>query len=288
MLGIGLLCISFSAIFVKLAGINGLSAAFYRVTIAGLVLFPVFVLKCKKKFQVKEIVPAVLCGVFFATDVSLWHVSIMQTDASVATLLGNLAPLWTGILGYFFYKIKPSKYYWLGLFVAMNGVVMLLGYSEVLRFEVNTGFFLSIAASVFYALYILTSNVVRQRIDTLSFMMFTIAGSVGASFVYCIVMGAPLWGFSTQTWLSLTGMGIVSHTMGWMAINYALGYIPSTEASIVLLSQSVLTALLASIILGEVLAYYQITGGVIVLLGIVIVYMKRSRPQPSAAAANEM
>lgn len=178
MLIIGLFCIAFSAIFVKIAAINGLSAAFYRVTIAAIALFPFFLWKRQRNLDKKSVLLAVLCGVFFASDLSLWNVSIMKTDASIATLLGNLAPLWTGILGYFFYKLKPSKAYWIGLFVAMNGVIILLGYSKILAFEVNAGFFLSIAASVFYALYILTSNVVRQNIDTLSFMMFTLVEAV--------------------------------------------------------------------------------------------------------------
>lgn len=87
--------------------------------------------------------------------------------------------------------------------------------------------------------------------------------------------------------MALGGLAIISHLLGWMAINYALGHISSTEASIGLLSQSVLTAVLANIILGEVLVSYQIGGGIIVLAGIGIVYLKRSNAEPTVVVVND-
>ena len=136
---------------------------------------------------------------------------------------------------------------------------------------------MAISASVFYALYLLSSNVVRQSFDTVSFMMFALLGSVFASFVYALITQAPLWGFSLHSWLALFGMGLFSHLLGWLVINYALGHIPSTEASLALLSQSVFTALLASMLLGECISIHQIVGGIIVLSGIALVYIKRTK-----------
>jgi drug/metabolite transporter (DMT)-like permease len=276
-LALGILCIAFSAIFVKLAAINGVSAAFYRMFIATVALLPYYLLKRRSKFNVRQASLAFLCGIFFATDVSMWYVAIMRTDATVSTLLGNLAPLWTGMLGFLFYKLKPNRFYWIGTVIALTGVVILLGYENVFHLKVNSGFFLAISASVFYALYLLSSNVVRQSFDTVSFMMFALLGSVFASFIYTQLTHAPLWGFSTHTWLALLGMGLFSHLLGWLALNDALGHIPSTEASIALLSQSVFTAILATILLGEQISLHQVVGGIIVLLGISLVYIKRTK-----------
>jgi len=273
----GVLCIAFSAIFVKLAAINGVSAAFYRVLIAGVALLPVYALKRRFVFQWREALLAMLCGVFFGSDISMWYVSIMKTDATIATLLGNLAPLWTGVLGYFFYRLKPSKYYWIGMAIAINGVAMLLGYHNIIAMKINSGVFLAISASVFYALYILTSSVVRKTFDTMSFMMFTLLGTIATTFIYCLLLHAPFSGFSTQSWMALLGMGLISHLLGWLAINRAMGHIPSTEASIGLLSQSVVTGLFASFLLGERLLLHQIVGGCIVLAGIALVYVKRTK-----------
>jgi len=276
-LAIGILCIAFSAIFVKMAAINGISAAFYRVTIATVFLLPYYLVKRRSKFNMKQAALAFMCGLFFASDITMWYVAIMRTDATISTLLGNLAPLWTGMLGFLFYRLKPNRFYWLGTLIALSGVVILLGYQNVFHFKVNSGFFLAISASVFYALYLLSSNVVRQSFDTVSFMMFTLLGSVFATFIYTQLTHAPLWGFSMHTWFALFGMGLLSHLLGWLVINYALGHIPSTEASIALLSQSVFTAILATVFLGEQISFHQIVGGIIVLTGISLVYIKRTK-----------
>ena len=276
-LSIGVLCIAFSAIFVKLAHINGISAAFYRLLIAGIVLFPYYIATSTRRFNFLHATGAFLCGMFFASDVSMWYVAIMRTDATVSTLLGNLAPLWTGILGFFFFKIKPSKYYWIGTFIALTGVIILLDFNKFILLKVNAGFFLAIAASVFYALYLLTSRVIRQSFDTVSFMMFTLIGGLFTTYIFAQITDAPLWGFSIHSWLSLVGMALVSHLTGWLVINYALGHIPSTEASLALLSQSVCTAFLASFILNETIVLHQIIGGLIVLSGIALVYIKRNK-----------
>jgi len=274
---LGIVCIAFSAIFVKMAAIDGVSAAFYRVTIATVFLLPYYLVKRRSQFKWRQAGLAFLCGIFFASDVSMWYVAIMRTDATISTLLGNLAPLWTGMLGFLFYRLKPNKFYWIGTIIALSGVVVLLGYQNVFHMKVNSGFYLAISASVFYALYLLSSNVVRQSFDTVSFMMFTLLGSVFASFIYTQITHAPLWGFSNHTWMALFAMGLFSHLLGWMVINYALGHIPSTEASLALLSQSVCTALLATVILGEHIGLHQIMGGLIVLSGISLVYLKRTK-----------
>jgi len=276
-LAFGIICIAFSAVFVKMAAINGVSAAFYRVAIATVALLPYYLLKRRSQFNVGHAVRAFVCGILFASDISMWHVAIMRTDATVSTLLGNLAPLWTGLLGYLFYKLKPNLFYWIGTFIALFGVIILLGYQNILHLQVNSGFFLAISASVFYALYLLTSTVIRQSFDTVSFFMFALFGSVFATFIYVQITDAPMWGFSLHTWMALAGMGLLSHLLGWLALNYALGHIPSTEASIALLSQSVLTALLATLLLGEHIGLHQIVGGIIVLSGIALVYIKRTR-----------
>ena len=70
------------------------------------------------------------------------------------------------------------------------------------------------------------------------------------------------------------GLGLVSQLSGWLAINYAIAYMPSTIASVSLLSQSVFTALIAIPVLGEKLTIEEVVGAMIVLAGIFLVNKK--------------
>ena len=72
----------------------------------------------------------------------------------------------------------------------------------------------------------------------------------------------------------LVGVGLISQLGGWLAINYAIAHMPSTIASVSLLSQSVFTALIAVPLLGEHLTSMEVLGAVIVLSGIFLVNKK--------------
>jgi len=89
--------------------------------------------------------------------------------------------------------------------------------------------------------------------------------------VYVLALGYDLINFSLETWMALLALGLISHALGWMSINYSLGHLPAPIASVSLLSQPVITALIAVPLLGETLSLYQVAGGLLVLLGIYIV-----------------
>jgi drug/metabolite transporter (DMT)-like permease len=69
-------------------------------------------------------------------------------------------------------------------------------------------------------------------------------------------------------------MGIICQLLGWLAINYSIRYIESTRVSITLLSQTVVAAVLAAVMLNEILGTHEIVGSLIVLAGIAITFLK--------------
>jgi len=109
---IGILCIAWSAIFVKMADVSGLGSAFYRLFIGTVGILPLLIIRRKPIKDWHSVKIAVICGFFFATDIGLWNTSIMLSKASVATLLGNIAPVWVGLGAIFFLKEKPKMIFW--------------------------------------------------------------------------------------------------------------------------------------------------------------------------------
>jgi drug/metabolite transporter (DMT)-like permease len=65
---------------------------------------------------------AIICGVLFASDIALWNTSIMLSKASISTLLANLAPIWVGLAALFFMKEKPGKIFWFGTYFSNPGI----------------------------------------------------------------------------------------------------------------------------------------------------------------------
>jgi len=138
----------------------------------------------------------------------------------------------------------------------------------------NAGHFLAIVASLFYAFYLLIMRKGRLKLDTVTFTTISMLASSVVLFVIAMFTGTPLWGFSLSSWEALAGIGLISQLGGWLAINYAMAYMPPTIASVSLLSQSVFTALIAIPVLGEKLTPIELFGAAIVLFGIFLVNKK--------------
>jgi drug/metabolite transporter (DMT)-like permease len=284
---IGIICIGFSAIFVKLADVPGSVSAFYRSAIAASVVIPWW-LRTKHPYPNRRDTRLILlAGVFFGIDIVLWNSGIMLTSAATATLLANNAPLWVGLGSFFIFGEKLSYKFWVGLTISMAGMLLLVGIEAIKTFNFNMGDILSISASFFYAGYILITQRIRQRIDTLTFTAFFIVSCTAVTFVFNVLLGNPFFGFSLESWLSLIALGLITHLGGWLTINYALGHLKAAQASVSLLAQAVVTAIVAIPILNEYLNTDQIIGGILVLSGIYFVnlrFIRRIKKLDSAAS----
>jgi drug/metabolite transporter (DMT)-like permease len=270
----GVLCISWSAIFVKLAGISGFGSAFYRMAFGLVSILPLWFFFRKPVINWYGVKIALLCGVFFACDIALWNTSIMLSKASISTLLGNMAPIWVGLGAVFLLKERPGRVFWMGTVIAMIGVCIVVGLDKLASSDITFGNLLSIAASVFYGAYLLTTRKGRNTLDTFTFTLLSMIASTVALGLLCLFTRIPMWGFSVQTWWTLAALGVVPQMLGWIAINFALGYIKPTIASVTLLSQSILTALFSVPVLGEYLSTREMIGALIVLSGIYLVNRK--------------
>ncbi len=271
---LGILCISWSAIFVKIADVSGLSSAFYRMFIGFLGVLPIWLIRKRSVRDIKSVQIAVFCGVIFACDIAVWNVSILLTKAAISTLLANLAPVWVGIGAILFLKEKPGRVFWIGTAIALFGVAIIVGIDKIYHSKLNAGHFLAILASVFYAMYLLIMRKGRLKLDTVTFTAISMFTSSLVLFVITIFTRTPLYGFSITSWEALIGIGLISQLGGWLAINYAMAYMPTTIASVSLLGQSVFTALIAIPVLGENLTHIELLGALIVLFGIFLVNKK--------------
>jgi drug/metabolite transporter (DMT)-like permease len=274
---IGIICIAFSAIFVKLAGVAPVTAAFYRIAIAWVILSPYVFLKGKTTIARPDMWIALLAGVVFASDVAVWNMSILKISATVSTLLANLAPVWVGLMSFIFLRKKSGWLFWLGTAVAIGGMLVLVGYQALVTLQFNAGILLAVAASILYAIYIMLTKNVLQRIDTITFMFYNMLGAGVFLLLINLIQGGELIHFPTNVWGYFIGMGVICQLCGWITINYAISHLPATKTSVALLAQTVVTAILAAILLSEKLELKEIVGSIIVLAGIGITFVKRAK-----------
>jgi drug/metabolite transporter (DMT)-like permease len=274
----GIICLSFSAMWGKWANAPGPVIGFYRIGLAAIILLPVFVYRQHKygiKFPKAILLFPILGGIFTALDHGTWNSSLRYTSAANATLLGNTAPLWVALIAWLVFREKLKGLFWVGLAFAMGGAAIVLGSDFIRHPSIGLGDLLAMAAGVFYAGYFIVTERGRQKLDTLSYVW--LVDVIAAITLLAITLGLrmPLTGYPTQSYLAFMGAALVSQVGGYLAIVYALGHLPASVVSPTLIGQPVVTALLAIPLLGEALRTEQWVGGIVVLVGIYLVHRSR-------------
>jgi drug/metabolite transporter (DMT)-like permease len=265
----GILCIAWSAIFVRWTSIPGPASAFYRLLIPAIVLLPTWLLPGKRtKLSARSYAIIMIGGFFFALDLAFYNTSILQTNAANATLLGNNTPIVVGLLSWLIFKKRPGWSFWIGLGLAVLGALVIVRSDLARHASFGLGDAMALAAAACFAVYLIATEQVRTHTNTLEFLRLAILFSTVFMFLFAVSLRVPLTVPDHRSWLALLGLGLISQLGGYLALTYALGHLPATITSVSLLSQGPLTAILAALLLGEPLTGPQILGGALVLVGV--------------------
>lgn len=278
---IGIISISIFPVLVKWAPVSGVTSAFYRMLLGLLFLLPYIFFRRKFTLPSGALwIPIVLCGIIFASDIAVWNLSIHYSNATQATLLTNLSPVWVGVGTFLFLPDKPAPRFWLGTLIALIGMVILIGVETFMTMKFDLGFALAMLSGVLYASYMLISKTVLNKIDIVSFMTVSMAISSIYLFVICLIFDQPIWHFEPLIWGVFVVQGLVCQLIGWLTINAAMKQMDAKSVSLSLLSQAIVTGIFAWVFIGEKITAQMIGGGVVILVGIAITYTGRKKPAP--------
>jgi drug/metabolite transporter (DMT)-like permease len=233
------------------------------------------------KINRKDLLTAMLGGLIFASDIAVWNISLGHISATVSTLLANLAPVWVGLISFFILRKKSGLLFWIGTCVAIAGMIVLVGYQNIIQLQFNIGIVLALLASLFYAIYIVITNNILQRIGTLSFMFYNMLAASVFLLPVSGWQGSNLIDFSLNTWLCFLGMSLLCQLTGWITINYSLKFLEGTRVSIALLGQTVIAGFMAVLLLHESLQLKEIIGSIVILAGIAITFLKEKQKAQS-------
>lgn len=273
----GVLCISIFPILVKLRLTPGLISAFYRMFFALMLLLPYVLLSENFKIpSLKFALLAALCGILFSSDVAVWNIAIQESSATQASLLTNLSPVWVGIASFLFLKSKPAPNFWIGTIVSLFGMVVLVGFEIFVEMNFNQAFLFAVLSGVLYSIYLMVSKNVLSKVDVLSFMTISLTASSIYLGILCYSLNEPFTGFSDMGWFVLVLQALICQLCAWLSVSYATQHMRATRVSLSLLSQAVITSILAWLFLEEKINLQMIIGGIILLFGIRITFYNKT------------
>jgi drug/metabolite transporter (DMT)-like permease len=190
-------------------------------------------------------------------------------------LLTNLSPVWVGIASSLFLHDKPGRQFWIGTVIALSGMVILMGIDTFAVMRFDKGFLMALTSGLLYASYMIVSKRVLNSLKIVSFMVYSMSVSSIYLLLICLLNGEPLWNFTPVVWGVLGIQGIICQLLGWLTISYAVQKLDAQRVSLALLSQSVVTGLLAWLFIHEKVSLQMIIGGIVILIGIGITFIKR-------------
>jgi len=280
-LGVGILSLSFSAMFVRWADAPGPVTAFYRLFFSVFMLLPFFLprIKANPSIRSRFMIFPLLAGMFTACDLGLWTTSLSYTTASSATLLGNTSPLWVALGTWLIFKRKLSRSFWRGLGIVLLGAALIMGTDFLLHPRFGIGDAMALCTGLFYGGYFLFTEKSRTRFDPVSHIWFVGIGASVTLFIINMALEYPLSGFAAKTWLVFLATAVVSQLIGYVSLAYALGHLPASVVSPTMILQPVVTTILAIPLLGEIPSAWQGMGGAIALVGIYIVNQSHIKTQ---------
>ena len=167
---------------------------------------------------------ASLAGVAFTFDLILWHWSIREIGAGMATVLGNLASVVVVLLAWVIFREKPALRLIGILPVVIVGVVLATGMIGGKAYGANPrlGVIFGLACSVVYALFIVIYREGSKDLRRLAGPLLdaTAVGGVFALLVGPLVGGVHLFpSWHSQFWLIV--LALSSQVLGWLVISVA-------------------------------------------------------------------
>ncbi len=273
----GLVIIGFSAILIKSADAPGVVTAFYRVGLASVVLIVPFLSRWQQVNQLtkKALLMPILGGVAFGIDTAMWSWGIELSNATIPTLMANMAPIWVGIGAWLVFKERQKRGFWMGLSITITGTFLMAWQSFSQSDGLFAGIVISLIAGIFYGIYHLFTQQGRSLMSTLLYLSISSFAAAATTGIAVFISPYSFIGYTDTTWYIWLVYGIGVHVGGWALINYSQGHLKATTVSPTLLGQPVITAIAAFFILHEALSSWQVIGGTIVIGGIYLVNITR-------------
>jgi drug/metabolite transporter (DMT)-like permease len=276
----GAMAMGISPVFVRFAEVGPFTSAFWRVGLALPALWlwsylegrsePARAVTGSDRFAV------LLAGLFFAGDLSFWHLAIMNTSVANATFLATLAPVWVVLGSGLFLGESVAARVFFGLALCLVGAAALIGDTWSINPGQLDGDIYGVATSLFFGLYFLAVRRARRAFGPGRILFLSTVITAIVLLMEALIIEDVLWPPTIYGVAALLAMALVSHSGGQGLLAFALGHLPAAFSSLVIFLEAVFAAFFAWLILSEPVGMIQLVGAVAIFAGITVARPRRA------------
>ena len=277
---VGVVSVSFAAIFIRLAEAPPLVIAAYRLTIASLILIPIAYKKTipsMKRLSGRDGLLLILSSFFLALHFALWITSLSYTSIASSVTLVTCHPVFVAVISYFLWHEVLNRLTIGGMAIAFIGIVLINYGGFALGSQAILGDVLALIAGFAMGGYLIIGGQLKARIEILPYLTVIYTGAAVILLLATAGFGYSFTGYSGTTYLMMVLLAIVPQLIGHSSFNLAVRLIPVTFVSVAILGEPIGATLLGYFILGEVPTAKEFIGGIFILAGIFIVLRQAPR-----------
>ena len=278
---VGVVAVSFAAIFIRLADAPPLVIASYRLTIAAVVMGGLAAGSWLRSGRVaptrltrKDMMLLGVSSTSLALHFWVWILSLEYTSVASSVVLVTTSPFIVAVASRVLFREALYPHTLVGIAVGIvGGVVIALG--DASSEGKLLGDLLAFGGAVAIVGYMLTGRTLRRHMPALTYNTWVYTGTAAMLLVAAMVAGGPFTGFTSETYLWMVMLALVPQVIGHSLLNWSLAHVTATAVTIAVMAEPVIATALAIPILGEVPPWTSVLGGALVLSGIYVALRNR-------------
>ncbi len=278
---LGVVAVSFAAIFTLIDTAPPLTIAFYRMLFAELLLLPFFLTGSRraelKAVHGRDLALALLSGASLALHFTAWNTSLRYTSVASSTVLVTMQPLFVVGLGQLLLGERLSLKGIAGTAVTIAGSIAVGAGDFLAGGPALRGDLLAFSGAIFLAMYVLLGRGLRARLSLLSYVALVYGAASLVLLFLILASGTPLSPFPALDWLLFLALAVIPTIFGHTVFNWALRYVKAAVVSVSILGEPVGATILAFLLLAEKPGLMQLLGGLVIIAGL---YLFITAPEP--------
>jgi drug/metabolite transporter (DMT)-like permease len=208
---------------------------------------------------------AVLGGLYGVAQI-LQTAGLAHTPASVSGFITGMYVVATPLFAAVLLHSRITRLTWVAVLLAFAGLAVL----TLDRFSVGYGEALTFVAAMLYALHIVGLGAWSNARDALGMSILQVVMVA----VICLVVSAPhgiVLPDNGRDWLAVVYMAVFPAALALLGQTWAQAHLPATRTAIVMSMEPVFAAFFAVLLGGESLTVRMVTGGLLVLVAMLVV-----------------
>lgn len=269
---VGVVAVSFSAIFIKMSTAPASVIGMYRLLFTSVLLAPIAVKKLREitSLRGREVGLVLLSGVFLGLHFLLWIESLKLTSVASSMIVLSLQPVFVSLGAYLFFSERANSAAVVSMLTAMAGSIVIAAGDTNSAGGSILGDALSLFGTMAVSGYMLSGQQLRKTMSSnvYSFLVFSTATFV--LFIFNIVTKQPLIHYSKHEWGLFVLLAIVPTLFGHALFNWLLKYVSATTVAMSILGEPIGAIALAAMLLHAQVHVFQIIGGTLTLTGVAL------------------